>query len=133
MTALRQQQFDRAARHLLRTGQGSIDSEGRCSYAGTGCALAPWAPADLTELAYWDRLGSVEDFPSADLPAEIADDLGFFIALQRAHDAAARPSSARRATPEEFKSSWTENMRELAALLGLSAAVLDEGFAPATE
>jgi hypothetical protein len=133
MTSLRQQQFDRAARHLLRTGLPSINPEGRCCYAGTGCALAPWAPSDPELLAYWDRIGAVTDFPEGDLPAEIADDLEFFGAMQQAHDDAARPSSQVLATPQEFRERWPQEMREVARRFRLSAAVLDEGFAPAAE
>jgi len=133
MTALRQQQFDRAARHLLRTGLPSINPYGRFSYAGTGCALAPWAPADPQLLAYWDLLGAVTDFPKDDLPAEIADDLEFFDAMQQAHDDAARSSSQVLATPQEFRIRWPEEMRKVALRFRLSADVLDEGFAPAAE
>ena len=38
----KQQMFDISAKHILSTGKCSLNSAGTCSYAGSGCAAAPF-------------------------------------------------------------------------------------------
>jgi hypothetical protein len=63
-----------------------------------------------------------------------ADRKEFFDALQQAHDDATRDTSSLVAKkPQEFRYRWQVEMCRIAQRFHLSAAVLDEGFAPAAE
>ena len=47
----KQQMFDISAKHILGTGKCSLNSAGTCSYAGSGCAAAPFIKPEYRDKA----------------------------------------------------------------------------------
>ena len=125
--ASRQEAFDRAALHLLQTQTPSVrqgTNGSICVYAGSGCALRPFAPLDPDELRKWDVMGAIDNLPTDWLPDHIAEDLKFYTALQDAHDEGLN----RGRIPEAavWFANWRVRMRELAQRFRLDATIITD-------
>ena len=120
----KQQMFDISAKHILAAGKCSANDQGTCSYAGSGCAAAPFIREDQREIADgldisgwgtgWKSLSDNGHVPKHE------DD--FVVRLQLCHDDAITVSSEE---DFNFMELWEDSMRILAAEHGLSTAVLD--------
>lgn len=117
----RQEAFDAAAKHLLKTGEPSISPSGLCRYGGTGCAMRPFLGDDTDELKGMDEAGALTDLPAHMLPDHVVDDLDFYQELQDAHDT---PTN-RGKRGKEWLTEWELHMRDLADKAKLSTAVFD--------
>lgn len=116
-----QQVFDMAARHVLANGEPSLQGAA-CSYAGIGCAAAPFLRPEVRDNPElrgkgW---GSLCDFNIVP-----ANNNSLISALQGCHDGAANRTGA------EFIATFRGRMHSVAEEHGLSAAVLDEPHASA--
>ena len=121
----KQQMFDISAKHILAAGKCSVNDQGTCSYAGSGCAAAPFIREDQREIADgldtsgwgagWQWLSNNGHVPKRE------DD--FVVRLQLCHD----DNAATVSNKEDFNfmELWEDSMRILAAEHGLSTAVLD--------
>lgn len=125
----RQEAFDLAAAHLLKTRKPSLAEPNAsgfasCLYGGSGCALAPFLPVDPALVEEWDALGAIGDIPEDKLPDHIVEDLEFYNELQEAHD---EPAAGKMAVPPgEWLSEWLRHMRAVARKYRLSPAVLEK-------
>jgi hypothetical protein len=106
-----QQMYDMSASHILSTGVKS-EVNGRCQYAGTGCALAPFIKPEYREQA--DSLGPIDMVVQQAFAPEV--NLPLLQDLAYAHD--------RTHPGETFMAEWKMFMRKLARKHSLSDEVL---------
>lgn len=126
--------FDAAARHIIKQGRASVR---RTSGGGSSCLYrGPWGTACAVGGLLTDAQGrgldkdrdggsSVGNIISL-LPERLREHEGILCSLQMAHDSAASTDEGRLRTSEEFMQIWRDQMRNVAVLHRLSAAVLDE-------
>ena len=130
--ATRQEAFDRAALHLLRTRKPSftVGESGfaTCQYGGSGCALRPFLPDDPQALRYFDGLGAIADIPLEDLPDWMIEEIEFFSDLQQAHD---DPLNGRQNVPDPAKwfASWAAAMQKIATRYRLDDSLITDALA----
>ena len=109
----KQELFDMSAAHICSTRQKSYGSVVGCSYAGSGCAAAPFIRPEHRQRA--DKYGTWAR--QVDLLLAPDHETSFVLALQCCHDFA---------TERGFFDDWKRNMCSLAERHGLSTAKLDE-------
>ena len=108
----KQQLFDMSVAHIGATRQKCTDNSGACMYQGIGCAAAPFLQETLRRRA--DGLGSWNFL--AERLAVPEHEVDFITNMQRCHD---------NADNDEFMKSWSEAMRRLAQVNGVSTEKLD--------
>lgn len=114
-----QQVFDMAARHVLKNGQPSMGANGICSYAGIGCAAAPFLTADArsTLTHGWTTLRNNGLVPSVHSH--------LIACIQDAHDV---PAMALNMFSVEFIDHFKKRMTYVALDFKLNTLVLEETY-----
>jgi hypothetical protein len=109
----KQRIFNLAVAQIAKTRVPSLNKEGNCAYAGSGCNAAPLIqPSKRTAM---DKLGSWDELVDKGYaPANNAD---FIEQLQAAHDRASNHGSA-------FMEIWKDKMYTLANKYNLSVSTL---------
>ena len=99
----REQAIEMAVRHVRRNGGASTRGP-QCTYAGIGCAAAPFLTAEARRLTNLNWRTLVED---GDVPSHLASTIS---TLQRCHDDATGPNCNARAA--RFREVFDQRLRE---------------------
>lgn len=116
----KQQMFDMSAKHILSTKTKSFNEDGNCSYAGTGCAAAPFIREECRAAADVDPSGGAATGwgflrSRGDVPEHNAE---FVRELQYCHD------ETEHEVGSMFVDEWLDSMYRLAEHMGLDTTVL---------
>jgi len=110
----KQRIFNLAVAHIAKTRQPSVNDDGNCAYAGSGCNAAPLllpsAHVAMDKIGGWDELVA-----KGKVPENNAD---FIERLQAAHDQAWTRHR------DNFMEMWKDNMYNLANRYNLSVSTL---------
>lgn len=121
----KQQIFDMAAKHVLKNGEPSVNSGGYCSYAGIGCAAAPFLTPTARErlVGSWGSLLSERGRGNDTVPYH---EHILISQTQECHDSLATGLYGHTLVGEEFIQEFKVHMRHVATSHGLNTFVLDE-------